>query len=84
MRLIDADALEKKSFKLSKFGDGRFFALRDIRTAPTIDAVPVVRCWQCKHRSEIPNTDLYLCHKSYSGCKADDYCSCGERKEGDG
>ena len=45
MRLIDADALE------DKFGcsDADILAKEEIRDAPTIDAVPVVRCKDYKH-----------------------------------
>ena len=47
----------------------------DIEAAPTVDAVEVVRCKDCKHRH------------SYSWCEyVDDddnfYCARGERKEG--
>lgn len=45
MRLIDADALE------DKFGcsDADILAKEEIRDAPTIDAVPIVRCKDYKH-----------------------------------
>ena len=48
----------------------------DIEAAPTVDAVPVVRCRECKHRY------------SDSWCEyVDDddnfYCARGERKDGD-
>ena len=54
-----------------------------IKTAPTIDAVPVVRCRECKHRG----TDDCIFH--IKGEPADeelllkldnDFCSYGERK----
>ena len=91
MRLIDADALFQKvpygdiehDVKISKCG-----AIADIctwiLTAPTIDAVPVVRCKDCKHY------ELGVCLKIYSDGavsqyawqerKPDDFCSYGERK----
>lgn len=60
---------------------------------PTIDAVPVVRCRECKHRETV---DCPMCHEEYHFDEDDggDYslwtrvvdpngfCSCGERKEG--
>lgn len=42
MRLIDADALEKRCFKMYGYGDAKFLALGNIRTAPTIEAKTVV------------------------------------------
>ena len=53
---------------------------------PTIDAVPVVRCRDCKHY------DMGVCLKIYSdgnahpeawqSRKPEDFCSYGERKDG--
>ena len=48
--------------------------------APTVDAVPV-RCKDCKHhhyQNRVP-----YCDKHYWGWKDDDFCSHGERKDGD-
>ena len=56
-----------------------------IKTAPTVDAVPVVRCRECKYRFKNNG-------HSKDGCPIidaniwmddDDFCSHGERKEGD-
>ena len=64
-----------------------------IKTAPTVDAVPVVRCRECKHRST-EDCPMYF-HSSYwhegyeeyvdddTDHTEDDYfCQEGERKEG--
>ncbi len=49
--------------------------LFDLVTAPEVDAVPVVRCKECKHYGD----DHFCC---YSWCTApDDFCSRGERRE---
>ena len=58
-------------------------ALRCIEQAPTIDAVPVVRCRECKWWQE--DDDIGHCDNpdgldNYA--KPDDFCSYGERKEG--
>ena len=49
-----------------------------IKTAPTVDAVPVVRCRECKYRSKdgchIIDANIWM--------DDDDFCSHGERKEG--
>ena len=53
MRLIDADLLEDQ-FGIS---DEDLLALDEIRHAPTVDAVVVTRCKDCKHSalpSELP------------------------------
>lgn len=56
--------------------------------ADGVDAVPVIRCKDCKfskayyHGSE-SNLGMftYLCTQGLYGMNADDYCSRGERKE---
>lgn len=50
MRLIDADTLIQKKRK-GTIGNisGDFVAGFDIDTSPTISAVPVVRCRECKY-----------------------------------
>ena len=52
-----------------------------IKTAPPIDAVPVVRCKDCKY---LMFSDCYgECSKGHMGIvRPDDFCSRGERKEG--
>ena len=49
--------------------------------APTINAVEVVRCLECKH---LMFSDCYgECGKGHMGVvRPDDFCSRGERKEG--
>ena len=50
-----------------------------IKTAPTVDAVPVVRCRECKFRDGTPGQPNILCGQMHE----DDFCSYGELKEGD-
>ena len=99
MRLIDADRLNKPIYaeednitgsgmsydEICGYNDGIDIAWNKIDQAPTIDAVPVVRCRECKHRG----TDDCIFH--IKGEPADeelllkldnDFCSYGERKEG--
>ncbi len=83
MRLIDADLLEDQ-FGIS---DEDLLALDEIRHAPTVDAVVVTRCKDCAHY------DMGVCLKIYSDGsvypaawqerKPDDFCSYGERKDGE-
>ena len=87
-RLIDANALISYMYECSK--ESRFrvyygYAENFINAAPTVDAVEVVRCRECKHRG----TDDCIFH--IKGEPADeelllkldnDFCSYGEREEG--
>lgn len=68
MRLIDADALKgKESYIMMTtldtcFGSAKIFLTETIDNAPTVDAVPVVRCGDCsdiirisgKKKNELP------------------------------
>ena len=56
-------------------------AVRSIlHSAKTIDAVPVVRCRECKYHNK-PPCPMRL---SFNWTEDDDFCSYGERKDGDG
>ena len=46
--------------------------------APTVDAVPVVRCRECKYHNK-PPCPMRL---SFNWTEDDDFCSYGEREEG--
>ena len=87
-RLIDADALKTKAIRCETFNlyDAPVFfkavGTKEIDRAPTIDAVPVVRCKDCKYRFKNNG-------HSKDGCPIidaniwmddDDFCSHGERK----
>lgn len=74
MRLIDADKLERQEY----WGNERCFDYvdaDDIDNAPTVDAVPVVRCKDCKHEF---GGSCILC--GFQKRKPEDFCSYGERK----
>ena len=60
------------------------YATLILREAPTVDAVEVVRCRECK-KGEIDDPDFpdeYYCHEGCGWNNGDFYCSYGERKEG--
>lgn len=80
MRLIDADELMEKYHKTPVWD-----SWVEINNAPTIDAVPVVRCKDCKHsfeRSERKPFGCYLHGKNgITLHDGDDFCSYGERKK---
>lgn len=87
MRPIDADALKAHIDKLPALPDGNFAGTHSalkalINMQPTIDAVPVVRCRECKHWSEHPEGYLGVCSFiSRNFVMENGYCAWGERKE---
>ena len=75
MRLIDAELLEEQ-FGIS---DADILAKEEIRYAPTVDAVVVVRCKNCRSYNK-PKTGWCEVHLDRE--HPDDFCSYGERREG--
>ena len=86
MRLIDADALEKIYSRNSITDIVEVYertVLQHLKDAPTIDAVPVVRCKDCRYWD-----DDRRCNGIRNGLvldytDEDDFCSCGERRDDD-
>ena len=92
MRMIDADEIRKKAVPHTRGEHGYNANIRkwavlvgDIDDAPTIDAVPVVRCKDCKHFIEKGGILEPWCdwHEARLFC-GDGFCSDGERKDGGG
>ena len=91
-RLIDADALKTKAIRCETFKltDAPVFlkavGTKEIDRSPAIDAVPVVRCKDCKHYEIHKPKVLENCERNgyIIPMKPDDFCAYGERKEGDG
>lgn len=97
MRLIDGDEIlkaDEKSDKALVLGSGKSLEIayallkKKVEDAPTVDAVVVTRCKDCKHKGWVQEP----CHgKSVDYCKVWDctlrnlettFCSYGERKDG--
>ena len=60
-------------------------AIADLADAPTIDAVEVVRCRECKFGDwDSEPDDAMVCMRTKDGFwrSGNDFCSYGERKEG--
>lgn len=76
MRMIDADELENQ-FGVS---DEDLLALDEIRRAPTVDAVVVVRCKNCRSYNK---PKMGWCEVHLDREHPDDFCSYGERKDGE-
>ena len=100
MRLIDADALTIDLFKkamddalLTGNADMHSLLIQVVAHYPTIDAVEVVRCKDCKHRPYRDDDGRldgdyvcpYLCDDPFYSIEPIDswFCHRGERKEDD-
>ena len=99
MRLIDADRLNKPIYaeednitgsgmsydEICGYNDGIDIAWNKIDQAPTIDAVPVVRCNDCIRRYDTDECPMcFLIEgKYYEYTNGNGFCDRGERKEGD-
>jgi hypothetical protein len=81
MRLIDADALIQKRNHAKAYGPEMYVIGQGyVMDAPTIDAVSVVRCKDCKHYNTIG------CSKGFGWCESMDwgvsddfYCANGKK-----
>ena len=91
MRLIDADALiERLKPYINKYGGESFpydivhdAFIYEIEHAPTVDAVPVIRCEDCIYYK----WEIDMCNELHSTAHnvvhEDDYCSRAERRKTD-
>lgn len=92
MRLIDADAVEKITWQDPSYTDplNVLTEVREkVRALPTIDAVPVIRCRDCKHALLTYDGDAKYCRfwddkydvSTSLYLDGDFYCAWAERKE---
>lgn len=92
MRLIDADALPRKEVQIKARSvlDGRrciypkvdVVTVHSIENAPTIDAVPVVRCRECVHCLwDGKDEKVGRCMEHHAWCVLDGFCHKGEKRE---
>ena len=92
-RLIDADALKPSYVVTSTTTNSLchlYVSIENINSAPTVDAVPVVRCGECRYWDRSPSCSAtpqyHACQRRIfvkAHTKRDDFCSLGERKGGD-
>ena len=100
MRLIDADRLSEAIYDNvpAPYEDASWAkenCLAEIEAAPTVDAVPVVRCRECKHHRDKNEQeqqylveDILICTSPdatddcWNAVWPDHFCSYGEREEG--
>ena len=81
-RLIDANKLIKEANEDGAYG---YVDAKQIADAPTVDAVEVVRCRECKFGSwDSEMDDAMVCVRTNDGFwrSGNDFCSRGIRKEG--
>ena len=74
MRLVDADALMDEANSDGAYG---YVDAKQISEAPTIDAVPVVRCEKCVLHGNCVTEDAF----ALAGIEHP-FCCAGKRKEG--
>ena len=80
MRLIDADVADKWMQQNNAFIDSAI-----LKAIPTIDAVPVVRCRECRHCKETmdhkgPGLFCSIWGREWQRVQPNDFCSYGQRK----
>ena len=96
MRLIDADRLSEAIYDnvSAPYEDASWAkenCLAEIEAAQTVDAIPVVRCRECKHWKPTGSKagNSFSDMEYIGGCeftkycrRESDFCSYGKRKEG--
>ena len=84
IRLIDANALKAHINGVSThwLNDwSTLGVLAAVDKQPTVDAVEVVRCKDCRFRIDRKD-GTHGCYRHFmEECKTDDFCSYGERKD---
>lgn len=94
VRLIDANALINKMVNepvkavdgvdfdtewFTRIADTAVQFTDMVKNAPTVDAMPVTRCGQCKHGSKCP-LGVVQCKMNGYKHRADWFCADGERR----
>lgn len=79
-RLIDANALIKEANAEGAYG---YVDAKQIADAPTINAVPVVRCKDCIRRYDTDECPMCFLSEGqyYEFTRDDGFCDRGERKD---
>lgn len=83
--LIDREALLAKCHTQYDWND--VVDVEDIKSAPVVDAVEIVRCGECENWYRNNNDEYakkYSCQIRNSYTASTDYCSFGKRRESEG
>ena len=78
-RLIDADVLMNEANSDGAYG---YVDAKQIADAPTVDAVPVGRCKDCKWLFGVMDDYCCINHRGLVEICENSFCSYGEQKEG--
>ena len=89
MRLIDADEIRWADHYDSDGNLSKYKVAFSDEMPPTVDAVPVIRCKECKYKDVGIDEDgipflKCLNGRSYGGTRINDYCSWAERRKDNG
>ena len=79
-RYIDADELKRNHMFYHEADNRSYAEERDIDETPTVDAVPVVRCRECKHTKDDGCGAIYCKIWDKWEMPEDFYCADGERR----
>lgn len=83
MRIIDADLFLESISTMSDLKMNGVTIAEAVAKCATVDAVPVVRCRECEHKTHDGNGFPYCLElEMYLNKELDFFCSHGERKEG--
>ena len=82
MRLIDGDQA-KMALDWNLVGDAADVACRVIDDAPTVDAVAVTRCKDCRYliNAKVNSNGFLICSVSDMETTSSDFCSRAEQKK---
>ena len=83
-RLIDANALMKNIGKIPQLRGITYGRMKKaVEETPTIDAVPVVRCKECRNSQKLKTcADQVYCMVWKSNPRTDGYCYLGAKMDG--
>lgn len=83
-RLIDANALIKNIGKIPQLRGITYGRMKKaVEETPTIDAVPVVRCKECRNSQKLKTcADQVYCMVWKSNPRTDGYCYLGAKMDG--
>ena len=88
MRPVDADAIYNEALENHQKGeieDWEFDSIINyLDGTPTINAVEIVYCKDCKHKLRTVANGVVICREKHGMVRPslDDFCSYGERREG--
>lgn len=78
---IDREELLKKAYVFDTQSNMQWVSMKDIKSMPSVDAVEVVRCKDCKHRYKSSVYEHERCDRLIIPVLDDDFfCKWGEKE----